>query len=62
MSGYPKSFEIQFVLYATAHLSLDTSVLSEILDLYSEFIKLAVGKRVHILKLFVTYTKMFPNN
>lgn len=44
----------------TAHLSLDTSFPLEILDLYSEFIKLAVGKVDSHTHVVSSILKCFP--
>lgn len=44
----------------TAHLSLDSSFPLEILDLYSEFIKLAVGKVDSHTQVVSNILKCFP--
>lgn len=58
--GYPKSLKSSLCFMLTAHLSLDTSVLLEILDLYSEFIKLAVGKVGSHTQVVRNILKCFP--
>ena len=56
-------FNIVFIIWCvftiTAYLNSDAKFSSEILDVYLNFIKLTVEKKIHTLKFLKTYFKVF---